>query len=393
MFKRQGLTPLALLALTLAVTVARTARWPNDFAEAHWLLDYRFGFVKRGFLGEAFSLLHWPFGAAPSEVTIAVGSAVLLGMVLLVLLAIAWRIVRATHGAPAALAVGTALLSSPFVVMSAHLMGYLDHAVLLLTTAALVCVTGRRLWLGVACLAGAILVHESALVYGLPVFVLAVWLAEPAWPRRFVAILTPLAAFGLIVASGSLWRSADFQDAYSRHLATFAFVRGDMHVFVPEWLSPSFAAEFARESARFATRVSSAEMFGLVLPTTLALLAFAGSAARLRLASVEGLFILGAVFAPQALHLAAWDTVRIWTYTIGSAALVVWVLARMGRFAPNPETAPALQGTAWVAVIATAANVFMTTPLYDGLSDRLTLETRLFVYTPVMLLMLRALRR
>src|SRR5207244_4304957 len=32
---------------TLAVTILRAARLPNDFAKEHWFIDYRFGFVKR----------------------------------------------------------------------------------------------------------------------------------------------------------------------------------------------------------------------------------------------------------------------------------------------------------------------------------------------------------
>ena len=39
----------------LVATVLRTIRWPNDWAEAHWLLDYRFGFVKRGLVGQVFT--------------------------------------------------------------------------------------------------------------------------------------------------------------------------------------------------------------------------------------------------------------------------------------------------------------------------------------------------
>ena len=37
-----------LMLGALVATVLRTIRWPNDWSEAHWLLDYRFGFVKRG---------------------------------------------------------------------------------------------------------------------------------------------------------------------------------------------------------------------------------------------------------------------------------------------------------------------------------------------------------
>ena len=49
-------TRLALVAWAMAVTMARAVRYPNDFAEAHWLLDYRFGFIRRGFAGTLLSL-------------------------------------------------------------------------------------------------------------------------------------------------------------------------------------------------------------------------------------------------------------------------------------------------------------------------------------------------
>src|SRR5262249_34452662 len=45
------------LMLGMAPTVARAARHPNPFARAHWLLDYRFGFMKRALQGEALVIL------------------------------------------------------------------------------------------------------------------------------------------------------------------------------------------------------------------------------------------------------------------------------------------------------------------------------------------------
>src|ERR1051325_6529937 len=64
----------AAIAWTYCVTFLRALRPPNDFAEAHWLLDYRFGFVKRGLAGMLLSAFTVPFGIQPSERTIAVVS-------------------------------------------------------------------------------------------------------------------------------------------------------------------------------------------------------------------------------------------------------------------------------------------------------------------------------
>mgnify|MGYP001074915577 CR=1 FL=1 len=47
---------LGLVAWAMAVTMARAVRCPNDFAEAHWLVDYRFGFIRRGLAGSLYAL-------------------------------------------------------------------------------------------------------------------------------------------------------------------------------------------------------------------------------------------------------------------------------------------------------------------------------------------------
>jgi hypothetical protein len=44
---------LGLVAWAMVITMARAVRYPNDFAEAHWLLDYRFGLIRRGLAGSA----------------------------------------------------------------------------------------------------------------------------------------------------------------------------------------------------------------------------------------------------------------------------------------------------------------------------------------------------
>jgi len=371
---------VALWVWTLAVTLARASRWPNDFAEAHWLLDYRFGFVKRALAGQVLSAVTGVFGLEPSETIIAAVSVGLLVAFCLTLLLLSLEIVRAARWSPTAVLVVTAMLSSPFVVTTAHLIGYFDNVVIMLTVMAVGLLMAGYRWTAAVAMSAAVLVHETAVVTGLPALALAWWVAGPAGARHrwraALPLVLPVATFGLLAATAPLL-SDGFEDAYSTYLSGFAFVGGDMHIFVPEWLTPGFLDQLATH--RFAERIAFAEMYGLVLPTAAALLAYAIEARRVRIRSVTAALLVIAFLAPQVLHLAAWDTTRIWTYSIATAFLACWVLARrIDRPGPVGRT------VSWLALLAIVVNVMVKTPLLDNLAERFSLSARLGWYLPVL---------
>lgn len=63
-----------LVTWTFAVTTWRALRLPNDFSMAHWLLDYRLGFIKRGLVGSTAALVAGVTGGPPSETAIVIAS-------------------------------------------------------------------------------------------------------------------------------------------------------------------------------------------------------------------------------------------------------------------------------------------------------------------------------
>jgi hypothetical protein len=74
----------------------------------------------------------------------------------------------------------------------------------------------------------------------------------------------------------------------------------------------------------------------------------------------------------------AWDTTRIWTYTILSSFLVSWVYAEL--FASRRDVS---QFVRLLCLAALVLNAMEFTPLMDGLSDHFDLTVRMVLYAPV----------
>jgi cytochrome bd-type quinol oxidase subunit 2 len=115
-----------------------------------------------------------------------------------------------------------------------------------------------------------------------------------------------------------------------------------------------------------------------MLPSLLALLGVVFDTQVVAAVSFESAAIVAICLVPQSMHLVAWDTSRIWTYSILCAFLVLWVDVEL-----RPERKAASQFAVFVSLVALLVNAIATTPLMDGLTDRLSVTTRLLLYAPV----------
>jgi hypothetical protein len=371
------------LVWTLAVTALRAARLPNDFATEHWFIDYRFGLVKRGLVGSIVSLATAVLRTQPTEQLVAVLSVGIFVLFCVVLLSIGLRILHQSLWSTAAILSVLVFFSSPFVVMSAHLIGYYDNIVIVLGVASLTLLLRGRTWFAAWLQVVAILVHENALLIVFPVFCFGWFLVTTRtrsagtrgaiWP-----IVAPPGTFFALALSQSL-SSRHLEPALTKYLSTYPFIaRSIRSVRVPHWITITFLESYSLHQGQFLGRILSQSMLGLVLPSTLAILATAFDAHRIRVASRAAVIVLGACLAPQLMHLVAWDTARIWTYSILDVFLVLWVCAEVVPTRGESEFAKV------GGVIALVLNAAELTPLMDGLRDHFALQTRLLLYTPVL---------
>jgi hypothetical protein len=376
-------TRLGLVVWAMVITMARAVRPPNDFAEAHWLLDYRFGFIKRGFAGSLLSLASSAGLPGPSERVIAALAFLGLGLLLLVLLWAAARAVWSDADPGVTFAAAAVFASSPFIVMAAHFMGYLDHLLVVAAFAAAWLARDGRLWTAAAIAAVGVLLHESFVLVGLPLVLLGASL-RPAGVGRFRA--AGLVPFALpVCAALALWASEVFvldrvalRGQLEARLSAFPFVGGDMNLFVPEWLTTDTLATWERQRHAFWRHVSDPNLLRLMAPSAAFLVLATGALAPAGWRGRRALAAAAVVLAPLLLHAVAWDTARIWTYTIVTAFGCLWLSVATD----GASCSAARRWLLAAAVPIVVANVVGRSPLMDGEIERFSLATRLLLYLP-----------
>jgi hypothetical protein len=380
-----------LIALGLlwafGVTLLRGLRRPNDWAEAHWLISYDFGPIKRGLPG---TLLKPLLAAAPAqaEVTITIVSFAITAVFCVVLLALCWSILRRCGFSTNAVLLVAAFLTSPFVVMSGHLNGYSDAQIILLSIAAVALTMRGRTWPAALVLSVGLLIHETIFVIGLPIAVWATLLrpgeetGRVAW-GRLAPFLLPLVAFAvLFVYQSFAVDAAELESALIAHLEGFPFIEYDQEVIVPRSFAKSFVAHFRAQSPRVWGRLFDPALMVAILPNVLLILAFALGALRAgqiprRLRSAVVLL----PFLPLGLHLIAWDKARIWTYPILVGLLAVWVACQVGE----PERLASLDSRLVNigGLVVLPLNVFGHIALMDWRVERFSAVWRAVLYLPL----------
>ncbi len=119
----------------------------------------------------------------------------------------------------------------------------------------------------------------------------------------------------------------------------------------------------------------------------MAFLAFIHSSFRIRPFSPFPIMLLGAVCAPLAMHVVAWDTERISTYPIAGAFITFWILA-------ETRTVRRIDNLFILVVLpALILNAFGRIPLMDYEVERFFAMRCLLLYFPAIVLFIATVIR
>jgi hypothetical protein len=399
--KHVGLLVIAGLCWTLLVTVLRALRLPNDWAVSHWLINYyELGFIKRGLPGTLLAsfrdastppadVLSWIYGV----------SLLLLLLFMATLLYLCIRLLKKHHGSILITLAILVFLTSPYVVMSAHLVGYFDNILVLLTILSCGLVMKDRVVVAAGLLSLGVMVHETLVLVGLPsvlwcACLRAASVANPVGITTFCMetlkkyyplVLFPLATFIAIFANHLLWQDPlVLQQEIATYLSSFGFVSANLQQFIATSFTVSFADYYASMSGRFWLRFFWGDfIFKTGAPVLLLLLV---CWQRLQCMPhrwfLAGLLVL-ITLLPLSLHLMAWDSSRIWTYPVIVALLALWVLGETTAPAAAGDSASRIFPVLAVALIL--YQLFSQIVLMDYATERFSAGLRALWYAPLLL--------
>jgi hypothetical protein len=391
MLRRLPSLAIAALVLALIATLSRAIREPNAFAKASWLLDYRFGFMKRALQGSVLVFLSRVGVLHLRKDTIIAVTFIVFALLCAAMLTMALRTLSRDRWSTPTFAVMASFFTSAYVLSAGHLMGYLDHIVALLSVVAIWCAMRERYWTAALVVTAGVLVHETVYFIGVPVLLMTIALhprvraaGASAW-RRLVPALAPLvipviAGAAIVLSEQDPVRRMALRGNLVRRLSAFPWITGDMNLLLPEWLTTRFVDHFQEEAHAFPSRITSPGYVLYVIPGAFLLWLLASALSSWRRDWMAAAAI--AILLPLLLHLLAFDTARQWAYPLYVGLMCVWMSSCVhdGRARWGPFS----RATALVlAAAVVACNIFvMRYPLLDYQVDKFTNAQRLLFYAP-----------
>ena len=385
------------MAWIYAVTLLRALRWPNDWAEAHWLITYEFGPLKRALAG---TLIRPLFGrenpTQDAEWVILQVSSIALILFSAVLLWMGIRICYRSRWSIHAAVVVIAFLTSPYVVMSGHLIGYFDNLLILFTfLACSLVLRGNPGAAGIVIAVGT-LVHETILLVGYPTVLFAALVklsyelqtsdtrrpSSKTLLRHLPLVVFPMAVFAFFFVYHSFYRNGwDLCLELKEYLSHYPFIENDRHIKVAESYGSSFLFYLFDQSPEFASRFFAYNILVRNVLTAGLLLALARLALRTSNSPKYFTWLACSITAlPLSLHLIAWDTERIWTFPVIVAFLAVWTLYELSP--PKDRGTTNLSAFITSAVMVVLFHILITCHLMDDELEHFTNATRVLWYLP-----------
>lgn len=378
-----------LYLYALIFSVSKAIRMPNQWAQSHWLLDYRFGFIKRGLAGEIFGFL-----SAKNTFSITVLSIGIIAVLYFLIVKIALKVTWNNDKSYSGILFFVIFLLSQYIVFSAHLIGYLDHVIFLLAILAVYLIIRKKLFLSSLIAVFSVFIHEISVILMLSACCLAIIMNDTSI-RNFSfkniftkTTLTNLAIFLVLpvfaAVSISFFQEINGENYYSQ---IFNYLRQSL---IPENVSgsvssaytKSFTYYFKDQHEHFIQRlfISKATIFyGIPL---LFLLWVIFKEFKLK-QNIQLLILLILIsFIPLLLHSIAYDTYRIWSFPFMILFLIFWILS--SGFKGDNQTEIVSRREIVFFMISFLLVSLIPNILFDGETERFSLPVKFVLMLPIL---------
>lgn len=383
---------IIIYTYALVFSVLKTIRFPNQWSVAHWMLDYRFGFIKRGFAGGFLGLF-----VEKNEQNIFVLSVFIILLLYGLLLFMASKETIRNKGDVYTLVFYLTFFLSQYIIFTAHLIGYLDHIIFLLTILVIWLLRKKKILLASLVASISILIHEVSFFLMLPICCFALMvdgvsgegisfkdtLNSHLIKRISFFLILPLAVtFGVSAykeMSGSNYHKMIFN--YLDHLE---FINAKVADSVASAYTVKFTDYIQDESPHFFQRVFVSKcsiFFGIPILFMMYVVYRKFEKANKYLLLLFAIVIL----IPLGLHAIAYDTYRIWSFPFMILFLGYWILNSGYNVTVDVSEKLSLPEIL-LAALAIALVSLVPSQLLDDEVERFSLVQRLLILIPLLAL-------
>ncbi|WP_150114788.1 hypothetical protein [Chryseobacterium sp. IHB B 17019] len=288
---------------------------------------------------------------------------------------------------------------SQYVVYSAHLIGYLDHIVFLLTILVIYLINQEKIFLASVIATVCILAHEISFFLMLPISCFALIItsipsvnfsfrnifSSNIFKKLIVLLLLPF----LATVSVSLYQEICGENYFSlifNYLKHIPFISENVADSVASAYTKSFSYYFKEESGSFFQRLMLSKgtiFYGIPI---LFLLWMAFKEFKLKQNYQLFFFLIIVSFFPLLLHAIAYDTYRIWSFPFMILFLVFWILS--SKFKTEHKESRNLSTLEIVFFILCFLLVtLIPNILFDNEVERFPLIARSIIILPIFLIL------
>jgi hypothetical protein len=379
-----------LFLYALVFSVLKTIRFPNGWSGGHWMLDYRFGFIKRGLGGEIFG---WFF--EKNEHNFFLLSAGILFLLYALIFRIVLKEIFKQQYSFYRILFFLIFLLSQYIVFSAHIIGYLDNFIFLITILVISLIKQKKLLLSTFIASVSIFIHEMSFILMLPISCFAIIVSEISdekfllkeifsgkiFKKLFLFLVLPF----LMMIAVSVFQEMNDEVYFSKifnYLREFPFITDRTADSVASAYTKSFSYYFSEERGHFIHRLllSTCTIFcGVPILFSLWMIF-----KEFKLKKNFQLFLLlaGISFIPLLLHVVAYDTYRIWTYPLMILFLGFWILS--SKFTVKKENIRKLSIPEIAFFVVTFLFVtLIPNHLFDNEVERFSLLLRVILILPI----------
>lgn len=379
-----------LYSYAFVFSVLKTIRLPNQWSEAHWMLDYRFGFIKRGFAGEAFA-----FFFNKNEFNIIIVSVVILLLLYAAVFVIAIKQIYKNNYSIYSVLFFLIFFLSQYIILSAHVIGYLDHIVFLFAILVIYLIKRKIVFISSVLISIAVLIHEITFFLVLPIsfFTLVVTsysgdqfslksIVAPAMLKKIIVLATlPFITILAVFVYQDLYGKNNYDDIIT-YLKQIQFIKENVANSVAVACTESFGRYLNEESGHFIQRLFLSKctiIFGIPILFSLFMVY-----RNFKKINIDMFLLLAAVSVfPLVLHIIALDTFRIWSYPFMILFLGFWIVNN--TLETEQGRVERLSGIEYAFFILSLLLVALVPNLlFDEEVERFSLPLRLVMLMPIL---------